>query len=197
MGYEIMNITPKTIEIRSVAKIKIDEFDEMNRKIFMILLATSMELHEALIKFDPEKIKSTILRHKLINRYADYCRRIINKFPEKFPRAGPLYSIIENLEKISDQYKVFSELILNLKRRPSKEIIEALNQTNLYLENVKNIFYKYEHHSMQAFVEYKKHLDENISFKHFSPEELSLLFHCKTIIQIIYDMNSPITTLRL
>jgi len=197
LGYEIMNLTPKTIEIRSVAKIKNEEFEEMQRKIFHLLLSTAQELYSAVLNYAPEKINSTLLRHKLVNRYADYCRRIINKFPEQFSRAGPLYSIIENLEKISDQYKAFSESILFINKKPSKEIIELLKQTIAYFEEIKTIFYKYESANMQTFVEAKKELDAKFTPKSIASSELMLWLNCKTILQITYDLNGPITTFRV
>ena len=89
IGYEIMNITKKTITIKSVSKIMSEEFDEIYRKIFTVILGIGHELQDAIRSKDIEKVKSTIIRHKLVNRYADFCRRTINKFPARFPKAGP------------------------------------------------------------------------------------------------------------
>jgi phosphate uptake regulator len=199
IGYEIMSIGKKTITIKSVSKIVSEEFDEMYRKIFNIISGVGHELTDAFSSKDFEKIKSTIIRHKLVNRYADFCRRSINKFPSRFAKAGPQYSVLETLEKISDHYRAFAEEIVELKQLPSKDLIDMLRKTNNFFDAVKILHYQYDHLAMQKFIQTRKALNKelvpgNLTLK---KEELMLFFYLKTIIQLSYDLNGPITTMNV
>jgi len=199
IGYEIMNIGKKTITVKSVSKIMTEEFDEMYRKIFNIISGIGHELTDALASKDFEKVKSTIIRHKLVNRYADFCRRTINKYPPRFAKAGPQYSVLETLEKISDHYRALAEEIVEFRQQPSKDIIDMLRKANNFFDAAKTLYYQYDHLAMQKFIQQHKALNKelvpgNLSLK---KEELMLFFYLKTIIQMSYDMNGPITTINV
>ncbi len=59
---------------------------------------------------------------KDINRYSDFCRRLLNKYGYSSQRLTPaIYYIVEQLERIGDSYRDICNHIIKNKIQPGKE----------------------------------------------------------------------------
>ncbi|HII71195.1 TPA: phosphate uptake regulator PhoU [Candidatus Woesearchaeota archaeon] len=183
LGFEVTELTKKTITIKSVSKLSVDDFDSLLKRLFNILIGITEELYDAVKSKDDEALSSIILRHNLINRYADLCRRLINTGPHHFVRPGPLYYVVESVEKISHMYRLFTEQLLQ--EGIHKADLAKIKLVNDHFRSAKLLFYDYSREGMASFISQK----EVISNKIDDP----LL---KSIAQYIFYMNGSINVLK-
>jgi len=87
------------------------------------------------------------LNHTIIKILA-FCRRIINKSGYKqYKKATYMYCVLEELEKIADEYKYMCDFFLEdvkYLRKIDKKIIELYMELNNFYAGVYSLYYKYD-----------------------------------------------------
>lgn len=104
-GYEIIEQKKQSLKILKIGQDDPREFDRALRRFYHILSTMSTELLEASRKKDAEWIRSIGLMKYEADRLADYLRRSLNTGYQSSMRTGPLYTVIEQSEKIIDRIK--------------------------------------------------------------------------------------------
>ena len=196
IGYEIVDITKKRVIIKQVSNILVKELNDMYRRLWLVFVGIGEETYLSLKDFDIDSIKSTIKRHELINRYADFCRRALNTSPADFARPGPFYSIIELIEKTSYQYVQLLQVVRSSKKRPSEEVISQIKAANGYLQLLRSAVFDYNHKKIDQFIRKKGSLDDMFSKANIlKKDDMLLSFHCRQIVQLLFFFNSSVTSL--
>ena len=113
-----------------------------------------------------------------IYKTADYLRRTINKgFDTGYSLIGPLYTIIEQFEKIGDQISILCDLLIDSKY--PDEDIKLINEFKLMIDD---------------YISFKKHkdlLNNPIKIGNKLVNHLSLMF------QTLININGPIIALNI
>ncbi|MFA5856275.1 MAG: AbrB/MazE/SpoVT family DNA-binding domain-containing protein [Candidatus Pacearchaeota archaeon] len=197
IGFDIIEHDKNNISIEIISEIDIEEFDKIFRRNLVTMELISLELAESIANKDIPGIKTCILKHHLINKYSDYLRRCLNKYPTKFKNIGPKYTAIELLEMIADLYRSISEDIVKYDLKLSNDLQKILTESNDYFILMKEIFYKYDKEKMRIFIEKKKNFNKNLIPNNLKlkPNEIMIFLYLKSIIQIIYDFNGLIMTM--
>jgi len=192
IGYEIVEEGNKFVVIKQVSEVKEEDFENVLRRLFQLLISISEDGLKAIEKNDKSSLKELTLRDYNINRNADFCRRCLNKHQYKHP--GPLYHIIEQLERIADSYRdIFSETIKS-KESLNKDLINYYKNLNQFFNHFYNIFYEFNHEKLESM----KKLDESLSKisneinKKLNKDQMNVFYHLNKIKDNIYEMNGSL-----
>lgn len=202
-GFEIIDQKSRYCIIKNVSGIKRDEFDNMLRRLFILLIRMAEESYDAIKKKDFDYLKEIKRLEEDNNRLTIFCRRILNKYGHKTYLVGPLYFIIEELENIADQYKYtcwrFSE-VEGKNIKISKKVLDMYKIANEQLKSFYELFYKFDR---DKIINIKKKRREMIkdAFELFNKKlnyyDFILLHHSITIMQKVFCLMGPYLTMKL
>lgn len=134
IGYEIIEQTKNSVRIKDITKESAEEFKTVLRRIFLLLIEVAKS---------PEE---TIESDKSLNKLTNYCQRLlIKKGHLEYKKVPFYYMLLHELEKLSDEYRWLYETKISDKK--------TLNQLNAYLENIYNLYYKFD---LERFDKYQK-----------------------------------------
>ena len=106
MGYEIIKHGQRTILIKNLSELHLDEFDNILRRYFLTLLSSADDALEYIKQGNLEGMREIELRDYQINKYSDLCRRILNiRGMDTIKKTTTYYYICEELEKLGDEYR--------------------------------------------------------------------------------------------
>lgn len=194
-GFGITSQTKNSILIKSLSKTNFEEFNNALRRFFFVLNQMAEETYKALEKDDFEWIKNLTLLKAESDKLADYCRRAINLgFETEFKRLVPLYTIIEQLEKVMDRYKELCEYISTNKIKVNTNIRLFLKEVADFQGYFYNLFYKFEINKIVEFGRNKEILQNKlnkIALK-CSKKEIKIITLLDRILNLIFDLNGPL-----
>ena len=181
IGFEIIEQSKNSILIKEISKPEIHEFENVLRRNFLFLLSVAKDSLEASKKQDYPELKNIILRDHNINKYSDFCRRILNKRNISENKNAPLYCIVEQLEKIGDIYRDLCDYVSENKLKLEKSSLEICEKINELLLEFYELFYKFDFERLEQFGNKK--------------EEIKILFNkSRTNDQINFLLNNILLT---
>ncbi len=191
IGFEVVQHGKNHLVVREISQPHPDQFDTVLRRQFLVIKDYAQETHTALSTKDHAWLKRLILRDKDVNKLADFCRRLINKYQNG--KTG-LYFIVEQLEKISDRYKDISAYASAKSIVPSKALLQAYKDVNAYLDEFYHCFYQFSLPAVSTFVSKRKALAETLDRLHdqVPQNEQRILFWLEDITEKLFDMNGPL-----
>ncbi len=194
IGFEIVEESNTKIKIKKISSIEQEEFDNILRRLYLILLSFSEDVLIALNNNKKEVFEKLVLRDANINKLSDFCRRVLNIQDIKKYRKTGIYHIVEELEKIGDIYKDICNYRLKTEVIISKTTLDCMKLTNEYLRFFYESFYNFDQDKILKMIDYKiKH--EKIFEKNFlliTKEEYRLMYFIELIFQNIYELNGSL-----
>ncbi len=197
-GFEIIDQSQNHCTIVNVSG-KIDDFSNLIRRLFLVTLTMAEETIGAVQK--KGSMKNILYLEQENNRLTTILTRAINKFGSYgYRKIGPLYYVVQELEKIGDQYKYLATSIESMEPSAKKEIIELLEQSSALLRRVYDLFYTFKGEEAEVIKDQRNELINKIS-KQFNnkltPYETMLLSHSLSIITRAFDLTTSIIILKL
>nr|MBI4156766.1 phosphate uptake regulator PhoU [Candidatus Woesearchaeota archaeon] len=187
IGYEIVEEGNKFVIIKQISEVKEEDFENVLRRLFQLLISISEDGLKAIEKNDKSSLNELTLRDYNINKNADFCRRCLNKNKAY----GPIYHIIEQLERIGDAYKdMFNELTKNKKQ--GKEIINYYKNINIFLNHFHITYYKYNDLKLEEMYKIKKKLDKDSKEIYEELGKDDILEYLNKIKDYIFEMNGSL-----
>ncbi len=191
IGFEIVSSSTTELIAKSISDLDIKDFNSMLRRLMLIIVSM---LEDILVNINNKsELKSIALRDKEVNKIADFCRRIINKnslisIADQYKRTPPLYYIVEQLEKVSDEVRdlALSENIADFS--------DLIKEVKTYYSSFYDLFYRFEMEKIAHFgserYRIRDLIDKEISKK--STLELTL---CRNIVEKTFDMNGALISI--
>jgi len=147
VGYEIVEQSARSCLIKNISS-NIMGFENMIRRTFLLLINMAEETANMLANKEIDQLNTLVALESSNNRFTTLCRRYLNKVgaPGK-KKVGPYYTIVEELEKIADEYKY---LIISISKLDKKDVKVTKNIIDAYKSNAKmikvfhDIFYKFD-----------------------------------------------------
>ena len=199
-GFEIINQSRNHILIKNVSQPNFEEFNNVLRRFFFVLNHMTSEVSDAIDKNDFKWLKNTTLMKIESDKYADYCRRAINMgFETEFRRFAPLYTIVEQLEKVVDRYRDLADYISSNNIKVNNEIKLFIKKISEFQESFYNIFYKFELSKIVEFGKNKEILQkelDTISLK-CSKKDIKIITLLDRILNLIFDLNGPLIAVNI
>ncbi|HLD06782.1 MAG TPA: AbrB/MazE/SpoVT family DNA-binding domain-containing protein [Candidatus Nanoarchaeia archaeon] len=192
-GYEVLQHTADTIQIRDIGHEMPTEFDAVLRRIFMVGRSIAESTFEMLEAYDENRLRQVISLEMTNNRLCNYCERLLGKQGyRQFDKTVFMYVIVWEMEKIADQYKYliyfFSE---HKKVAVSKETRKLFRDVILLFDLFYQVFYKFDRKQVAEIVEMRKDLIAKalaMMAKTKDNHEVRVIHHLITITQMTYNL---------
>ncbi len=144
-GFEIIRQNPNYCLIKDLTGYIEGEFDNVLRRIWLLTLDMSKEALDAVSKKDVNALKHIQLMDYSINKFSNYCLRLLIKRGHvDFKKTPFYYHLIKSLEEITDDYKDLCNFYLNCDCKVDNKTITHFNKINDYLNEFYGLFYKYD-----------------------------------------------------
>ncbi|NQU98024.1 phosphate uptake regulator PhoU [Candidatus Woesearchaeota archaeon] len=200
MGFEIVDQGENYVEIKNVSVALEEEFETILRRTFYILEDMAKSSLEAIKNKDVEKLKDLLPLENSVDKFTDFCKRVLNKKGYKnYRKTQFYYVIIRDMEKIGDYYNEIIEHFIQNKIKTSNETLELYEETNLFLELFHKLFYKFEKEKATEFQKKKKELNKKVEVlvNTVQREELFLIFNLSGLIKMISNLYGPYYTTKI
>lgn len=195
IGFEIVEQGNQYIVARKISDAINDEFDSVLRRCFLFLISLTKDGLTAIKKDDVDALNNIILMDSNLNKFSDFCRRILNKQGHpKYKRIAPVYYIVEELEKIGDEYKEIHLLAVSHKIKPTKELLKVYEDLNSFLELFYETFYKFSLIKINELSVRKKSINEQISaiLEKKDIKNMPAIHRLTNIADKIFNMNGAL-----
>jgi len=194
-GFEIINQNKDNILVKNISQDNFEEFNNVLRRFFLVLMNISSETSKAIEKEDFKWLKNNTLIKYEADKFADYCRRAINSgYETEFKRTAPLYTIIEQLEKVVDRYKDLCEYASKNKIKLNKNIKSVIKELAEFQESFYNLFYKFEIQKLIELGKKKQELQRNLDglMTNSTRKEVKIMSLIDRILNLTFDLNGPL-----
>ncbi len=186
IGLEVVEHGRDFVRIKEMGELTSKEFDNSLRRMFFLMEQMAEETHNAAQNNDPKFLKSMHDVDITMDKFHDYCVRILNKIGNKDPqKTSILFAIMFIMELAADEFKNISHhLTLEIQDKKFNKNIEKL--TGLVKQQVdafKELFYKYTKESLGeiARIDQEIYLNAGKFYEKTTEEEKEILHHLRMI----------------
>ena len=166
VGIEIMDAGEGYILVKEMGEISDKEFENSLRRIFLVIFQLFERVSEAIEKDELEDKNLCKDLHTIdlnIDRFVDYCCRILNKIHTSFPEKDKplLFSTLFLLELLGDEFKYIGKHLV-MSKKPVKECLPLTQAVKEHFDLYYSLFYKFNREEAIKFGEsdqmvYKEH----------------------------------------
>ena len=194
IGFETVEQSKNYIIIKEISKPEKNEFENILRRNFLFLLSVAKDSLEMIKSQNFEELKNVILKDLQINKYSDFCRRLLNK-RALTENNSALYCIVEQLEKIADMYRELCRYVYENNIKVEKEILEIYESINNFLSDFYGVFYKFDLEKIEGFGSRRNNILDLI--RNSKPKDKNVLFYLNNIFTMTYDLNGVLMTYKI
>jgi len=195
IGFEITSQEKNSLTAKAISSAVYSEFDSILRRSFLFLSSMIRESLEAIKKQDTTSLNNTILMDDNLDKFTDFCRRILNKkgYPT-FRKTPPVYYIVEELEKIGDECKDICELLVKNPVKINKDTIAVYSEIAEFFDFFHELFYKFELAKVTVFEKKKDDLNKKIGLllDKSGRDEVKVLLHLSILVDKIFNLNGAL-----
>ena len=200
IGVEIVSQTEKGCVIKEISLSNKEEFDLIFNRTVLLLKSVADDCLNALKARDLAMLGSLPDRDVTINKYANYCRRILNEHGYKDSAKLPmLYYLVEEIERLGDEYKSLVLLVIDNRIALDASQLQLLQSVNRQLDMLYHLLLKYDskkavelYSECKSFQSKLHRLDKTDSVK-----KARLIGCFANISQMMSNMLGPIMTMEL
>jgi len=196
VGFEIIEETKNEVIIKRVSEPSGEEFKSLFRRIFHFLRSTAEEGLEAATRRDTALHQKLVLRDKTINKLTTFCRRTVNKgMQQEYEYDTALYHVLEQLEKIGDDYRDIHKHLMDTGQRLSKPTINLYHQVNALLAYYEDLFFSLSLEKVNRFFE---HYEDVLALQRKgSDDDVSVRYFLYSIARELYNLSGVTMMLHL
>jgi bifunctional DNA-binding transcriptional regulator/antitoxin component of YhaV-PrlF toxin-antitoxin module len=185
IGLEIVEHGKDFILVREMGELTSKQFDNSLRRVFLLIQQMSEDTLEAIKKNNP---KSLIDIHDVdvnLDKFHDYCIRILNKTSNIEPRKSEiLVSILNILELVGDEFKNLSHHFLyDFSKFDFKNVIKITELIKEQLDAYYDLFYKFDKKKISKLseIDSKIYMQVPEVYKKASEDEKEVFHHLRII----------------
>lgn len=155
IGLEVIESHQDYCILHDLAEPSQKEFETSLRRVFLLIQQMSEELGEAIKNNKPSLIEHTQEIDIAVDKFHDYCIRILNKTKFKgYKKSHTLFATLYLLELLGDEYKHISHKILtNINNINLKNLEEMQSLVNAQFETFYDVYYNFDR---DKIVDYSK-----------------------------------------
>jgi phosphate uptake regulator len=184
-GFEVIRQQKNSCVIKDLTGHNKDEFSAALRRIWLLILDMSGESLEIIKKNSSGNLKNIELVDSSINKFSNYCLRIlIKKGRYDSKKTPPYYYFVKSLEELADKYKELCRFHSNNISEVDVELVDLFEQVNDYLNSVYGLFYKYNNEKIEEIFEETKVLCDKL-FNHNNQIAFFLFFITRDIRNLL------------
>ena len=190
IGVEIIDQRATQCVVKELGETSYKEFDNALRRIFLLILSMGEECEEAL-KGNAADLKTIHMTDTNLDRFEDFCFRVLNKKKYEVPKKTPVvFSIIFLLEMVGDEYKRFSIHYLKCKKHNSEHSLKFLTKVNKQFRRFYELYYSFKKEKIMEIYDFNKELEKHShdGITGLSKDEQELYHHLKKIQRFILSL---------
>ncbi len=198
VGYEILEQSQNHCTIKYVSG-SLEEFDSVLRRTFLVLLTMAEQANEQLKAGKFSQLKNTSFLEESNNRFTTIMRRYLNKNGQTaYSKVGPLYYIIEELERVADQYKYMCQHFANMENKDVQlhpKALELFEQTVTMVRLYYELFYKFDLEKLDQLKIHRKNIIDGtheILADDTKAHDYWLAHHSAVIANKLFGMSGPL-----
>jgi phosphate uptake regulator len=177
IGLEIIDQQNGKVVIKGITSALEEEFDNILRKVFIILKDQAEEVYTSLKEGRFSDLEELREMEAINNKFTSFLLRLIVKKGYKdFSRNCQAYDMIQNLERISDEYKYICDSFKEQKKPIDKDALGLLKEINEYYEVFYEAFYKFDSNKRNKMYDARKTLKDK-AFKMLEKNKEPILAH--------------------
>jgi phosphate uptake regulator len=187
IGFEIIEQKSNYCVIKDLSQTSSKEFDNTLRRIFLLIQTMSDAIVEAAKKGNKEGLKGVHIIDTNLDRFQDFCLRILNKEGySDFKNTPNMYTLIFILELLGDEYKRVGLHLLHLKKL-NKEVIDYIIDTDNLFKKYYHLYYNYSDRAADEIyqIDKKRDVSAKAVLPHLNHEEAEIMHHLKKIGRFI------------
>jgi len=145
LGFEIIQQTGTRCLVKNIASTMDTEFDNILRRIFLMLVTFAKESYQAIKDDKPLHLQPLTELEKTNNKLTFFCERVLNKFgyPDH-KKQLLLHTMISLLEQVADSFRsICLHFKNNKKAKLSKNTLELYKNIVDFTEEVYKTFYNF------------------------------------------------------
>jgi len=190
IGFEIIEQKSNYCIIKDLGQTSPKEFDNTLRRIFL-LIQTMSDAIMCATKGDKIELRGIHIMDTNLDRFQDFCLRILNKNGYKeFRKTPTMYTIVFILEMVGDEYKKVGIHMVKM-----KVISKNLKDFIIHVDNMLKVFYDCYYNFSDEKAEKVYKLDEEgykifeKIYPHVNNEEKELLHHMKKVGKFLVNLT--------
>jgi phosphate uptake regulator len=189
IGVEIIDQGKDRIIIKDMASAGEDNFENIIKRVLYLLNTLSDESLKTIQEKNTD-LEYTSDIEKNINKFTDYCFRILNKKGHSdHKKTAVLYCALFLIEEIADEYKKLNKYITENNMQLNKEFISIYQNINSYNKEMQKLFLKFNFdQAVQIAVERDKiikEINKQLENSKIKNSEIIILKHFETITEHI------------
>ena len=190
-GFEIISQSKNNLKVKNLSLASFEELEHTLKRFFFVAENMASEIAGAIEKKDSEWLKTASLQKIESDKLADYCRRGINMGAETGgKRAAPLYTVIEQTEKVVDRYRDLC-IILG-KQMPAKETSAIIQDVMGFQKHFRELFYNFSIKGVAALGKKKEILQKRIDSAYLKKKDIRAVALADRILNLVFDLNGPL-----
>ncbi len=199
IGEEIINQSANSCTLRYVAG-SLEEFESILRRTFLLLINMSDETVRLIKEERYDMLNSLDILERTNNRMTSACRRIMNKNPSKCTltsKIGPIYVIVEILEKLADEYKYIGNHYSRLAKSRTKlnsKAVELFELANSMVRLYYELFYKFDVKKLEKMKQIRNMVVDNahkVIKSDMNPADFWLVHHALMVATMVFSITGP------
>ncbi|MFH1364480.1 MAG: hypothetical protein ABIH52_02365 [Candidatus Aenigmatarchaeota archaeon] len=183
IGMEIVEQGTKYCIIKDMGETSHKEFDSALKRMFL-LLRTEAEIISNGLEGQNEPLKSIHIIDTNLDRFEDFCLRVLNKKGYKdFRKTSIIYNTVFTLEIMGDEFKKIARHLLEMKENHSSALKKIFKSQYDQLQRFYMMFYKFDKRRVQdIYIENENSINlAKQMFKKLNQEEIALVHHFNKI----------------
>ena len=145
VGFEIVKQSSTYCLVKDMSGVMEESFDVALRRLWLLVLSMAEDCHNAITKKDKEQAKSIEYRDQSVNKFANYCCRLLLKKGHCTYKKTPIYfHTILNLEHLADEYKNLAKFYFEFPQKLDKPLLKSFEDINKNLNQLYRLFYKFD-----------------------------------------------------
>jgi phosphate uptake regulator len=190
IGYEIIEQQENKLLIKTISSAMDNEFEIILRKVFLMLKEMSEGCYEAISNSEFSRLKQIRDLETLNNKFTSFLLRVLNKKGYSIQnRTLQAYDMIQNLERLADEYKYLCDNFSDTNKNIDKKVIILLKEVHDYFNLFYSLHYKKDNNKLITLHEKRNSLMKNAEEFFKKNQENVLIHHIMCLIEKIYNTS--------
>jgi phosphate uptake regulator len=203
IGMEIIGIKDNSVIIKQIDESSDKQFENVMKRIFFIMEQLFEDLISSVDESQYSKLKDFHEIDVNIDRFHDFCCRILNKTGSKTPQKSQLiFTTLFILELLSDEFKRIADIILKDGKMKHKEfILKTIKAIYEQFKIFHDLYYHFDDEKVTQTYEksFGMFKDFEKIYSQKTPMEKEVLYSLRKMSELIYslvELRIEIDTLR-
>lgn len=193
IGVEIIDQKENWCTVKEMVETTYKEFDNTLRRIFLLTLSLSDDIFESIRTGQKKEIlKSAHIIDTNIDRFVDFCLRVLNKRGyNDYRKTSTIYTTLFILEMVSDEYKKIAVHLIEA-NKITKKIQDLYRIQQVHFREYYDLFYDFTKEKCLKIYYSQDQLHHHYNrtlFESLNADEKEILHHLKKVAVYLYSLT--------